>query len=347
MIDTIRFKIPYKVPKNLRTYFNQFCTPTFDQDGQFQFFKTFQNLPSSYKSIAIKLGDEDNDNDTYLECSFPKHSLGNNIAMTCPERLGDFLESIRDSLQLTINNPSPRLNVKNHSLPVINLIEWGEGTIHLPPVDSWILHRLDICWNWKLDTDKQAMDYLNGYKGFSAKRKHRIEAETGFEDFGRNYTIKFYLKYPEFKIHDFKEIYKKYGNEKATNLLCEAIGILRFETELRKAQCLVDFGEDLTWIAIKDKITTENIKRLLYKYLNIYTQNFSNKLMTRDQILDKLVEKYGSEVGTRLYYFYIDRNKRKMVKLIPKATKYRWLKLIKEAGIGLQVKTIDKSLDFE
>ena len=279
MIDTIRFKIPYKVPHHLRTYFSQFSKPNFDRDGQFRFFQVFPQLPSSYSEIAVKLGDEDNGEDTYIECSYPKHSLGTNIYMAYADGLGNFLDTLRTKLEETINTPSPRLNGKNHSLPVINLIDQGEGYIKLPPVNSWVLHRLDICWNWKVGTDKEAMDYLGGYRGFSAKRKHRYNSETGFEDVGRNYTIKFYLKKPEFKIHDFSDISKKKGYEFAYNLLCEAEGIFRFETELRKAQLLYEFGENLTWGQLKDKITNEEIKRLLKKYLDIYSQNLSSKAM--------------------------------------------------------------------
>jgi hypothetical protein len=49
----------------------------------------------------------------------------------------------------------------------------------------------------------------------------------------------------------------------------------------------------------------------------------------------------------RLFYFYQDRNKKRRLKLIPKATKYRYLKQLREAEIGIKAKIVNKTLDFE
>lgn len=105
----------------------------------------------------------------------------------------------------------------------------------LPDPLTWHLYRVDVCYAWQFPTQIAAQEYLNSLKGFSYPRKRPIIYPTSIVFQGATYTLKFYLKHPEFRTHDMKELVKaKASLEWINHLEALADGVLRCEATLRR-----------------------------------------------------------------------------------------------------------------
>ena len=146
-----------------------------------------------------------------LEFSVPKYWYGHNIHL-----LYDFttpLNHLRDSLN------------KQFGLK-------GRGQL-IDTVD-WHVLRADICYTWRFPSQKLAQRYIDSLKRFHFPRKKPIIYDDSIVFVGKTYSVKFYLKLPEFKAHDRKEMLK--GNASLdwiNHLETLADGVLRFEATLR------------------------------------------------------------------------------------------------------------------
>lgn len=145
-----------------------------------------------------------------LEFSIPKFWYGHNIRL-----LYDFL------------------GVLQHFRKLLNQ-QFNLQRIPLPQPPEWAVMRLDPCYAWRFPNQLAAHQYLEGLKHFSYPKKKPIIYETSIVFPGTTYSLKFYEKYPEFRVHDMKVLVKSGAALEWINLLEGlAIGVLRCEATLR------------------------------------------------------------------------------------------------------------------
>lgn len=108
------------------------------------------------------------------------------------------------------------------------------GEIALPEIEKWNLRRLDICYAWKFPKQSTAKTFLDSLKKLHFPRKKPIIYPDSIMFSGTTYSVKFYLKYPEFRKNDLPELVKEEVDLECINKLEKmAEGVLRFEVSLR------------------------------------------------------------------------------------------------------------------
>ena len=339
MIDTVRFVIPIQ-DENIYKILRYCCDKEQSQNGEFLFsvlklnFHTYKmDLPSYATGLNIQILE----NQINVEGSVPKNLLGNNIQHSQPNDIQKFIDLIQTSLEALLNNPPTRINGKNHTEGMVNLIEWGGGAIKLLPPDYWKLQRIDICYNWHLDTQEQVIAYINAFKRFTDGMKNTTDyQERGMEIRKKDYKIKLYNKHLEYLEHDHKKLIKE-NIEIAQELIEKSKGVLRFEVGLRKDQIEYEFQvKDRTWGNLKKFFQDDNkTLELLDKYIQKMTNKFQTKVLTEKEVLRNLQILYGSKMSLKLWGFYNSLKDKEYLQTIPKKTKASYRKMLKKAQIGL------------
>jgi hypothetical protein len=147
----------------------------------------------------------------YLEFSIPKYWYGHNISL-----LYGYLDALLD-LRAKL---SQQFKLK------------GKNALIDP--SFWQLCRLDICYGWYFPTQASAQGYLDSLRPLHYPRKRKESHDTSLYFIGATYTLKFYLKHPEFKKHDLGCLVKAGATlEWINHLESLADGVLRFEVTLR------------------------------------------------------------------------------------------------------------------
>ena len=100
---------------------------------------------------------------------------------------------------------------------------------------EWEIFRLDVCYAWKCPNQDISQSLLNSLKKLNYPKKQKVVYEESITFLGATYSIKFYLKYPEFMKHDYKILKKQnIGRDNLRKLQNEALGVIRCETTLRR-----------------------------------------------------------------------------------------------------------------
>lgn len=104
-----------------------------------------------------------------------------------------------------------------------------------PDVKEWQVWRVDICYGWRCPKQYIAQQVLNSLKGLHFPYKKPTIYPDSILFAGSTYSVKFYLKLPEFKQHDRKVLLKSNCKLEIINYLEElAAGVLRYEVTLRR-----------------------------------------------------------------------------------------------------------------
>ncbi len=151
--------------------------------------------------------------ETYLtvELSLPKLWYGHNIHL-----LYDFVNAIAHLKELLEQQFKFKRN-------------------NLADVMSWQVWRADCCYAWKMPSQHVAQQYLESLKHLHYPRKRPAVYPTSIVFSGRTYSVKFYLKLPEFKQHDLKALLKAGASlDWINHLETKASGVLRYESTLRR-----------------------------------------------------------------------------------------------------------------
>lgn len=219
-----------------------------------------------------------------LEFSVPKQHTGNNIELLYPSQLEQALKTIH-----------------------ANLVEhFGD----FPSYKNWYLTRLDLCYAWKLQDQKTAKDALKTLKTFDYPRKFKFLYKEAVMWRGKYFSLKFYLKEPEFLKHDFKELVKKGFEEYAKRIGTLSSGVLRFEITFRKEALNNLFGKKLiTYRVLLDKDLLEDT---LLEYLNKLLFHLDQTVMDDKQVLECLRKTYSNRKALRLFVFYMLYNSPKL-----------------------------------
>lgn len=174
------------------------------------------DIPATYHPRRSKLvkGEFVEIDETFLtvELSLPKFIYGHNIHL-----LYNFTDAIARLKELL----ERRFNLKTRG----KFVDIGQ----------WQVWRVDCCYAWRTLNQQIAQQVLDSLKHLHYPRKKPIIYPTSIVFVGRTYSIKFYLKLPEFKAHDLKALLKaKASLEWVNHLEQKADGVLRYEATLRR-----------------------------------------------------------------------------------------------------------------
>lgn len=220
MIDTLKIGIPItqrqftkiqlQIIQDDRWQWAKIQTST----GEIKFhrYKGLANLDqqSFHREIFWDIPDHYKENETYIyiEFSVPKFWYGHNIHL-----LYDFVKALKLLKQIL----EKQLNCR------------------FADVLEWTLWRVDICYAWRCPTQVIAQQVLDSLKRLHYPRKKPTIYENSVLFTGATYSLKFYLKLPEFLAHDRKILLKqKVLLEWINSLENKATGVLRCEATLRR-----------------------------------------------------------------------------------------------------------------
>lgn len=247
----------------------------------------------------------------FIEFSVPKYEKGNNVEMIYPHNLLTIMEKLYTEICSHMN-------------------------YQLPPLSEWIIYRLDVCYNWMLKDEDEALHAIDFIKRIDYPRKQKYVWDTSVMYKGTSYSIKFYLKGSEYKAHDGKVL-----DSKISDLLQPwADRILRFEVNLRRVYLQEFFLKERVYLAdVTDDDTILEIlgfylREKVFKYLTI-------KTTTNAEVKGTLLENFTKQKATKLYQFYksyyLDDDVKDMLTRggLDRSTIYRYKRDLKLLGIGL------------
>ncbi|MDB5204852.1 MAG: Phage replication protein [Candidatus Taylorbacteria bacterium] len=310
MIDTIKLLIPLEsaLVEKLKSNLTRFRKEDLKSGKiEFEFFTANIELGSYHRTIAIK--STDNPQGLFVEFSVPKYEKGNNVEMIYPNNLINIMEKL-----------------------YVEICEYMD--YELPHFSMWPVYRLDICYNWILKDIDQAKQALSFIKRLDFPRKTRFEYETSIMYKGSSYTIKFYLKGPEFKKHDSKKL----PIEQSVELQNWADKILRFEVNLKRTYLEGLLGYDK--VLVEHIANNETILENLSHYLKQVFFYVNTKTMEDSEIEAILFSKFSKQKATRLFSFHKEYYANGPIKQmyarggLNRTTIYRYKKDLKLAGIG-------------
>ena len=238
MIDTIKFLIPFEdimIIERLKHNLTRFRKEDLrTKEVKFEFYNSNPEFGSHHRAIAIKTTNDPSG--FFVEFSVPKYERGNNVEMIYSNSLISIMDKFYPEICEYMN-------------------------YQLPPYQEWPIYRLDLCYNWILGSEEEANQAMSFIQRIDYPRKQKYIYDTSVMYKGSAYTIKFYLKGPEFRKNDFKKI----DINKAYNLQVWADKIVRFEVNLKRLQLTQVF--ELKKIYIKDIFDDSVIQNVLNTYL--------------------------------------------------------------------------------
>lgn len=251
MIDTIKVGIPLSESQlnkllELVASVNQWQWVQYHpQSGDLRFLRlrgiAEADQNSFHRNIHWDIPDRYRTDDTFLtvELSLPKFTYGHNIHL-----LYGWIDALKD------------------------LKKQFEKELHcrFPDVLEWRVRRVDSCYTWRCPSQLTAQNLLDSLKRLRYPRKEpTIRPESIFFK-GNTYSLKIYLKLPEFKVHDMKELIKGKANLEWVNHLENlATGVIRIEATLRQKylerkniKTIADLVKPITWVEWQLDFEVEN-----------------------------------------------------------------------------------------
>lgn len=321
MIDTIKFLVPINdievineirrnsiqiKKENLKTGLVEFAIHTSKVE-----------VGSYNRSINIRIIDNKYSRGLLIELSIPKYAKGNNVEMILPSELPTILEKLSRQVATHLDTP-------------------------LPHFSTWEIHRLDVCYNWIFNSSEQAKSVMDFLRQIDFPRKKKSTYDTSVMYVGGAYTVKFYLKGPEFRKHDFSDL-KKVDYDWAVNLQIWADRIVRFEVEFKK-----DYLEDFfsrEKVLVEHITDNEKIVETLSFFLKDKVLRYISKQNTSDaQIREILYRNFSKRKATSLFQFHKEYYKENSVIKnmmlaggISSTTIWRNKRDLKKVGIGFDL----------
>ena len=200
-------------------------------------------------------------------------------------------------------------------------------------INNFEVLRMDFAKNFRIPSVSKYIEFLNNC--YYPRRNVVRRQNQSIYIVGTTTTIKFYDKFKEFKVHD----YKKIKNDK---LLEMSKNILRVEVEFKRRKLKDEFES----LKLKD-VNMGKIIKLYDSELNkiFKTKVIDGKKLVGVDVYDLLCQNYSSQLATTLFASYnilliggID----KLFEKVPRSTAYRHIQSLKELGIywGNEVKLI-------
>jgi II/X family phage/plasmid replication protein len=314
MIDTIKFEISgiYKVYEKIAE--KSMESNKIDNEKEEMIFRYFnKDIPMGVFNYSVNLFSRDA-NIIYIEYSAPKIFYGHNVWL------------------IDLYTVEEVILKKIHS----NLEEYFE--VELPHYSTWTLQRLDLCYAWKFPTDQKANEALDLLRVLNYPRKKTLTYDTSITFRGSTYTVKFYLKGPEYLKKDYKrlrEINEEYGD----SLISDSKGLLRYEVTIRKKQLVNIFHKK------KIYFSDINNQKLLIGIMNQYLKNLlkysTTAVVEFQDLANKIKSKFPLRKARRLIEFhqmYYSDNPAKRNEIInnySRATIWRYKRDLAQAEVGV------------
>lgn len=327
MIDTIRFRI--KIPEDIYRKIREKAVEITKHDNgngttYFNILHSNISVGSYSRKINIFVSDQDT---LFLEFSIPKYYYGHNIFLLYPDKIQPCIDKIfRELVEYFGDFPNP--------------IEW-------------FIERLDLCYAWKLPSQETAQDILDVLRSYPFPRKKMSFYDTSLMAVGSTYSIKFYLKHPEFYKHDFKEILKNQSlMEYAHDLLNISEGVLRFEVTLRSKALYKYFPKRLFEKITVQDLDSDIIAAILENIYKKFVKGIKPKLMTPTEVYQTLKKVYNPNKARILWEFYMiyhasDPNISEVLrKSYSRIAIYKNLRDLAKAKVGIPRKDINFDIDL-
>jgi len=282
MIDTIGFTIPYST-ELVNQIFKSGSNVTYNIDSRnreinYKYMRSDDSFGSFSRSINLFISEKK----IKLEFSVPKYIFGHNVYMVYPDEVEMVLYQL-----------------------------WGDlckvYKAQFPTPDKWKLIRLDICYNWKLPSQEFAQESIDIIKKFSfpKKRNKKVYPTSVMWLGGRNHSIKFYLKQPEYYKHDFKVLKgNPYTIDLAYDLMNVSGGVLRFEATLWSRFLDSKFPQLKGSYHIAKQY--DIIVTLLGEFVSSCVNSLDTNFMSLDQARKILVDEYGTVKARNFLRFLQD-----------------------------------------
>ena len=322
MIDTIKILIPVNDRKFLeRIKVNLVRTRRDDLETgklKYEYFTGEIKAGSYSRSLSFKLS-EGAPVGIFFEFSLPKYKYNNNVEMIKASEVPEILESFRKELCLKVKE-------------------------ELPLLSEWIVYRLDLCYNWTLESKEKCESLMNFIQRIDFPRKKAIRFDTSIMYKGSAYVIKFYLKGAEFLKNDFKDLVKT-DEEKPHELLNWAYKILRFEVEFRKGYLESVFGKSKVKISdIADDSEIEEIQKMYLGKVFRYINKDNMKYEDARQLINKNFKNIRALSLYQFYkgYFYDKDEKFQIEKKLNRSTIYNYKRDLRKIGVSFTENLNDK-----
>lgn len=201
----------------------------------------------------------------------------------------------------------------------------------LPISDDWKITRLDYAETFRVREIEEWFKYLNNCQ---YPRRPVMRYPTALFAPGRTTSVRFYSKEHEFKKHDLKKLMKIEGFDTLTPLR-ESKNLLRVEVQIKNRK-LKDLCEgDYT---MKD-YKVEQIQMIYDKEVcKIFQLKEERRIYNNARDVEKyLNENFTSQMANSLFAFYTKLaifGKDDVRAQMPKRTFYKYLKILREAGIS-------------
>lgn len=326
MIDTIKFLIPIQDPNlllKLKGSLKRFRKEDLKtNEVHFEFYSSQIELGSYNRNVNIMSSNQPQG--FFVEFSVPKYLKGNNVEMIEPKELNIAIPKLYEEL-------CKHMEYK------------------LPHFSTWSVYRLDVCYNWifqNKDTATRAIDFIK-LIDFPRKKKYIWDTSVMYK--GRAYTIKFYLKGPEFRKNDFDIVYEK-DEDSAHKLLYWANRILRFEVGIRKNHLQEFLGQKS--VLLEHITDHQTIEETLKHYLDKLFKYLDRQTMKNEDIKTILFANFTPQKATRLYDFYQNfyfNPEMKQMYLrggLDRSTIYRYKKDLERVKIGLSSDFIEQDVQI-
>lgn len=192
------------------------------------------------------------------------------ILVTFPSRFepGNTLVKIEVSL--------PKLVHKGDNIRLLYDIESGlqllkriferEWKLTLPPIENWQISRLDVCYAWKVPSQDLAQQLLDSCKQLNFPWKKPTIYSTAIQFPGKTYTVKLYLKLPEFRRHDKKALLKLANNLEDENDFNQLKNHIEYLENIAEGVIRFEVGLKQIWLK-RNRLTT--VRKLLAKECKI------------------------------------------------------------------------------
>lgn len=184
----------------------------------------------------------------------------------------------------------------------IKLVE-NAYNIKLPKLNHWFLQRVDIAKCFDIFENKNVCSYINSLKLISYPRRNlKFYTNESVYCAGQVTTLKIYNKFLEFNKNDKSKVSKFID---IFDFLDKIKGFIRFECEIKKRK-LIDMYNNkfIRLVNVKYSDLEKVWSDEFMKILKFDSKNLE-RVRTKEEVRERLNEKYKSTKALRLYQFFI------------------------------------------
>ena len=221
-------------------------------------------------------------------------------------------------------------------------IEAVESTynVELPKLQHWFLQRADIAICYDLKDNQTVRNYINNIKLCEYSRRNiKHYQDESIYCTGTTTTLKIYNKLLEFQKHDIKKFYNTSFN--LDKFIKKIDGFIRFECEIKKKKLESIYNKKYIRI---NEVNYKDLKQIwsdeFMKLLKLFESDLYI-VRKKEDIKKRLYSLYTTRQANLLYNFYIcyvSDGAKDVKTRFSKPTFYRYVKLLKEAGVDLSQK---------